>query len=44
MLAKLKAGLCRFEETREADVIGVLAVFALPILMLCIGALLDGGL
>jgi hypothetical protein len=44
MLAKLKAGLDRFEDTREADVIGLAAVFAIPVLVLVIGAMLDGGM
>lgn len=43
MLAKLKAGLDRFEDTREADVIGAVVVFALPILALVVGAIVDGG-
>lgn len=43
MLAKLKAGLDRFEGTREADVIGAVVVFALPILALVVGAIVDGG-
>lgn len=44
MLAKLKAGLDRIEATREADLIGAAVVFALPILALFLGALIDGGL
>lgn len=44
MLAKLVAGLCRLEETREADVIGLVAVFSLPVVVLFIGRLADGGM
>jgi hypothetical protein len=44
MLAKLMAGLCRINETREADVIGAALVFALPIVVLIIGMIVDGGM
>jgi predicted benzoate:H+ symporter BenE len=44
MLAKLKAGLCRINETRGADVIGAALVFALPIVVLIIGTIVDGGM
>lgn len=44
MLSHLKAGLDRFEATREADVLGAIAVFALPLILLALGVLLDGGM
>lgn len=44
MLEKLMAGLCRFEETREADLIGLVVVIAIPIAVLGIGYLIDGGM
>lgn len=44
MLSHLKAGLDRLEDTPEADVIGAVVVFALPVLMLALGRLFDGGM
>lgn len=44
MLTRLKAGLDRLEAAPEADVIGAVVVFALPILMLALGQLIDGGM
>lgn len=44
MLTRLKAGLDRLGAAPEADVIGAVAVFALPILMLALGRLIDGGM
>lgn len=44
MLSRLKAGLDRFDETREADVVGLIGVFALPLIVLFFGALFDGGM
>lgn len=44
MLTRLKAGLDRFEDGPEAAVIGAALLFALPILMLALGQLFDGGM
>lgn len=44
MLTRLKAGLDRLEAAPEADLIGAVAVFALPVLMLALGRLFDGGM
>lgn len=44
MLTRLKAGLDRFEATPEADLAAGIAVFALPVLMLALGRLFDGGM
>lgn len=44
MLSRLKAGLDRFEETPEADVIGAVALFAFVFLVLALGRLFDGGM
>lgn len=44
MLSRLKAGLDRLNETRAADVIGLVGVFALPVIVLKVGALIDGGM
>lgn len=44
MLPRLKAGLDRLESGPAADVIGAVLVFALPAIVLAIGALVDGGL
>lgn len=44
MLHRLKAGLDRFEAAPEADLLAAVAVFALPVLMLALGRLFDGGM
>jgi hypothetical protein len=44
MLPRLKAGLDRFEDTPAAAVIGAALVFALPVIVLAIGALVGGGM
>jgi hypothetical protein len=44
MLTRLRAGLDRFEAAPEADLIGAVTVFVLPLLMLALGQLFDGGM
>jgi hypothetical protein len=44
MLPRLKAGLDRFEDSPAAAVIGAALVFALPVIVLAIGALVGGGM
>ena len=44
MLPRLKAGLARPTPDVLDDILGAVAVFALPVIMLAIGALLDGGM
>jgi hypothetical protein len=44
MLLRLKAGLDRFEDSPTGALIGAAVVFVLPVLVLAIGALVDGGL
>jgi hypothetical protein len=44
MLPRLKAGLDRFEDSPAAAIIGAALVFALPVLVLALGRLVDGGM
>lgn len=44
MINRLRAGLSRLGEADADDIVGGLGLFALPFLVLAIGALLDGGL
>lgn len=44
MLTRFKAVLFRIDETPEADIVGAVFVFALPLLVLAFGQLVDGGM